>query len=198
MPVARFLKACFVVIFVCITPAGYAACSDVYSCAVDSRWPMVIPMNIDDQLIRLIVIRKIPGDSLYPEEYAIIRVREHAIEVEYSKPPSGASLMNQMRKLISDGRTDADDLAKGLVFTTTRVESQRKLKPLIDRFDSLRFRASLPPALHVDATRYEISESTLMNSLYLSMYDSSVGPRNELVDWAKDALAIFGSSARVK
>jgi hypothetical protein len=74
-------------------------CTDTPSCVIDIRWPTVQQLPLGERVTHLFVIRVIPGQSVDPETYLVIRVFEDgAVVADYSFP-DGESLFAQIRAM---------------------------------------------------------------------------------------------------
>lgn len=178
---------CLVLAMAIIPGAAASTCTDTPSCVIDLRWPMTSQFPQGQRVTHVYVVRVIPGQSVDPEAYVVIRLLEDgAIEADYSSP-DGDSLFAQIRAMSGENLT-RDELAKRLKTRTVHLANSKTLRDHIGRLRKICVGVGLPSSLYLDATRYDISEVTPMNTLMLSIYDSEIDKKNELLEWAKSLI----------
>jgi hypothetical protein len=159
-------------------------CTDMPSCVIDIRWPIAPQFHSAELVTHLFVIRVIPGQSVDPEAYMVIRVSENgAVVVDYSFP-DGESLFAQIRAM-SNEHLSREDIAGRLKTRTVRMADSRALRQQIHRLFTLRASLALAPSIYLDTTRYDISEITPMNTFMMSIHDSPIDRKNDILEWAK-------------
>ena len=159
-------------------------CTDTPSCVIDILWPIAPQFHSAELVTHLFVIRVIPGQSVDPEAYLVIRVSENgAVVADYSFP-DGESLFAQIRAM-SEEHLSRDELAGRLKIRTARIADSPALREQMRRLLKMRARVALAPSIYLDATRYDISQITPMNTFTLSIYDSPIDRKNEILEWAK-------------
>ncbi|HEV8433395.1 MAG TPA: hypothetical protein VGR95_08280 [Thermoanaerobaculia bacterium] len=178
-----------------IAAAHAAPCPDIYSCALDARWPKSNPLVSDSGFVRVITIRVIPSQSVDAEEYVVLRVKENGgAAVEYARP-NGDSLFQQIRRL-SSPTSDPAEISKRLEIRSASFSANREIRKLIAAFSSLSVRAELSSRLYLDATRYDFTEDTPMTQLAMVLYDDSSVPKGSAaVNWMKSVVRACRAAA---
>jgi len=172
--------------FLWLAMPTYGACPDVYACTLDARWPTEHRFVVDSGLQRVITVRVVPAQSVDPEQYVVLRVRDAGrFDIEYSVP-EGDSLFSQIRRLSKEEK-DPEKLARQLTVRTIPPSPTPAIRRLVEAYAHLKINAPLPGGLYLDATRYDIVENAPMNQLSLSIYDDSAHPaQSGVVAWAKE------------
>lgn len=173
----------------------YGECRDIYSCAIDRRWPVGGALAARDGYARVLTIRVIPGQSVDPEAYLVLRLRADGSVMANYEVPDGDSLFAQIRKRSHETPISVEQMAQLLSVRVYAIQDQRRLRELVAEFSRIRMRVALPDAIYLDTTRYDIAQVTVMNGLSLSVHDSDVLPSNELLLWAKKAMRVCSSIA---
>jgi hypothetical protein len=148
-----------------------ASCPDVFTCALDARWPKSNPLVAGSGFVRVITIRVVPAQSVDAEEYVVLRLREGgggAVEYATAKGPS---LFQQIRRL-SAQTSDPGEIANRLEVRRASFSANREIRRLIGNFAALSIRAEIPSSLYLDATRYDFTEDTPMTQLAMVVYDA--------------------------
>jgi hypothetical protein len=102
------------------TSVANAACRDIYSCAIDARWPIEQSLSARAAYVRVITIRIIPGQSVDPETYLVLRIRADGTVDGDFQTPDGESLFAQIRRRATDTSV-ATEIAKALAIKTVSV-----------------------------------------------------------------------------
>jgi hypothetical protein len=177
-----------------LSGAARGACVNIFTCAIDARWPIDTTFTARDGLASMIIIRVTPGQSTDLETYLVLRAKvDGSIEVAY-EVPRGQSLWSQIRQREAQEST-AEAMARLLVTKTIVIHDQPALRRLVSDFRRIRMHVALSESLILDGTRYDVVNRTLMNSLTLIAYDSEEGRENELVQWTKRAIRTCHSLA---
>lgn len=165
-----------------------AACSDVYTCALDARLPKSNILISGSGFVRVITIRVIPAQSIDPEEYVVLRVKENGgADVEYVRP-DGDSLFQQIGRLSAE-TSDPIEISKRLKVKAVSFSASREIRRLIANFSSLSIHAEIPSSLYLDATRYDFIEDTPMTQLAMVVYDApSVAKASAAFRWMKSVV----------
>jgi hypothetical protein len=146
-------------------------------------------------LTHIITIRVIPGQSVDPETYIVVRIwADGTVDADYTVP-EGDSLFSQIR-LLSSEHPKAEDLAPKLRTRTVHLKNSLRLRNAVAKFRKVRIATYLPAALYLDATRYDVSDVTFMNHLTVSVHDSTTDEKNDLLEWAKAVVTMCKGEAR--
>jgi hypothetical protein len=172
-----------------------ASCPDVFTCALDARWPRSNALVSGSGFVRVITIRVVPAQSVDAEEYVVLRLKENGgADVEYARP-SRDSLFQQIRRL-SAQTSDPIEISKHLDVKVVSFSANREIRGLIANFLTLSLRVELPSRLYLEATRYDFSEDTPMTQLAMVLYEDTSMPRGGVaVGWMKSVVRACRAAA---